>query len=52
MSSHPRTTLWINDHWQLAIAHGAYGVHLGQEDLEQVDLQALLSVGAFFVNRL
>ena len=26
--------LFINDHWQLALEHGAYGVHLGQEDLQ------------------
>ncbi|RYF73474.1 MAG: thiamine phosphate synthase [Comamonadaceae bacterium] len=26
--------LFINDHWQLAIEAGAYGVHLGQEDLD------------------
>ncbi len=26
--------LFINDHWQEAIAAGAYGVHLGQEDLD------------------
>jgi hydroxymethylpyrimidine kinase / phosphomethylpyrimidine kinase / thiamine-phosphate diphosphorylase len=25
--------LFINDHWALALAHGADGVHLGQEDL-------------------
>jgi thiamine-phosphate diphosphorylase len=37
--------LFINDHWQLALHHGAYGVHLGQEDLEQVDLQALRQAG-------
>lgn len=37
--------LFINDHWQLALEHGAYGVHLGQEDLEQVDLHALRSAG-------
>ncbi|ATZ72194.1 thiamine phosphate synthase [Idiomarina sp. X4] len=35
--------LFINDHWQLAMKHGAYGVHLGQEDLQTVDLQALRS---------
>ena len=29
---YPGTPLFINDHWQLALAHGAYGVHLGQED--------------------
>lgn len=28
-----RTRLFINDHWQIAIRAGAYGVHLGQEDL-------------------
>lgn len=28
-----RCRLFINDHWQLAIKHRAYGVHLGQEDL-------------------
>lgn len=26
--------LFINDHWQAALAAGAYGVHLGQEDLD------------------
>ncbi len=26
--------LFINDHWQQAVAAGAYGVHLGQEDLD------------------
>ncbi|HAB23704.1 MAG TPA: thiamine phosphate synthase, partial [Pantoea sp.] len=25
--------LFINDYWQLAVKHRAYGVHLGQEDL-------------------
>ncbi len=37
--------LFINDHWQLALQHGAYGVHLGQEDLETVDLDALRQAG-------
>ena len=41
----PGAQLFINDHWQLALQHGAYGVHLGQEDLEQVDLQALRQAG-------
>lgn len=26
--------LYINDHWEAAIEAGAYGVHLGQEDLD------------------
>lgn len=34
--------LFINDHWQLAIKHGAYGVHLGQEDLDTADINKLL----------
>lgn len=33
--------LFINDHWQLAIEEGAYGVHLGQEDLHIADLAAI-----------
>lgn len=33
-----QTRLFINDHWQLAIQLGAYGVHLGQEDIETADL--------------
>lgn len=33
---HPGTRLFINDHWRLALAAGAYGVHLGQEDLRQL----------------
>ena len=28
--------LFINDHWREAIAAGAYGVHLGQEDLDKL----------------
>ncbi len=37
--------LFINDHWQAAIAAGAYGVHLGQEDMEEADLQQIRSAG-------
>jgi hydroxymethylpyrimidine kinase/phosphomethylpyrimidine kinase/thiamine-phosphate diphosphorylase len=37
--------LFINDYWQLAIRHGAYGVHLGQEDLDGADLDAIRSAG-------
>ncbi len=37
--------LFINDHWQAAIDEGAYGVHLGQEDLAQADLQSIRSAG-------
>ena len=37
--------VFINDHWQLALAGGAYGVHLGQEDLDTADIEALRSAG-------
>jgi thiamine-phosphate pyrophosphorylase len=37
--------LFINDHWQAAIKAGAYGVHLGQEDLDTADLAAIRSAG-------
>jgi len=36
--------LYINDDWQLALEFNAYGIHLGQEDLEQLtpkDLQRI-----------
>ncbi|MFM1854772.1 MAG: hypothetical protein RLZ83_81 [Pseudomonadota bacterium] len=37
--------LFINDHWREAIEAGAYGVHLGQEDLDTADLGAIRSAG-------
>ena len=37
--------LFINDHWQHAIDSGAYGVHLGQEDLDSADLTAIRKAG-------
>ncbi len=37
--------LFINDYWRLAIKHDAYGVHLGQEDLQGTDLQAIRAAG-------
>lgn len=37
--------LFINDDWQLAIKHQAYGVHLGQEDLDNADLSAIRRAG-------
>ncbi|NCO72057.1 MULTISPECIES: thiamine phosphate synthase [Shewanella] len=37
--------LFINDHWQLALKHGAFGVHLGQEDLATADLAAIAAAG-------
>jgi thiamine-phosphate pyrophosphorylase len=37
--------VYINDYWQLAIKHGAYGVHLGQEDLEVAELDDIADAG-------
>ena len=37
--------LFINDYWQLAIELGAYGVHLGQEDLDSADIDAIRQAG-------
>ncbi|OUR63257.1 phosphomethylpyrimidine kinase [Colwellia sp. 39_35_sub15_T18] len=37
--------LFINDYWQLAIKHGAYGVHIGQEDLAEADLAKIQQAG-------
>lgn len=37
--------LFVNDHWQVAIEEGAYGVHLGQEDLATADLAAIARAG-------
>lgn len=40
-----KTRLFINDYWQLAIKHGAYGVHIGQEDLADTDLKQIQQAG-------
>lgn len=40
-----KTRLFINDYWQLAIKHKAYGVHIGQEDLQDADLVAIQQAG-------
>ena len=37
--------LFINDYWQLAIKHQAYGVHLGHEDLDSADTEAINAAG-------
>lgn len=40
-----RARLFINDYWRLAIKYDAYGVHLGQEDLDIADLDAIYRAG-------
>ncbi|WEF12356.1 thiamine phosphate synthase [Pectobacterium actinidiae] len=37
--------LFINDYWKLAVKHQAYGVHLGQDDLDTADLTAIKQAG-------
>lgn len=39
------SALYINDYWQEAIAAGAFGVHLGQEDLLEANIQAIKDAG-------
>ena len=41
----PGAQVFINDHWPLALELGAYGVHLGQEDLDAADVAALYRAG-------
>jgi thiamine-phosphate pyrophosphorylase len=41
----PGAQVFINDHWELALAAGAYGVHLGQQDIDSADLNALRGAG-------
>lgn len=36
--------LFINDHWRVAIAAGAYGVHLGQEDMDALSADELREI--------
>lgn len=37
--------LFVNDYWQLAIECKAYGVHLGQEDLDVANIPAIQAAG-------
>jgi thiamine-phosphate pyrophosphorylase len=40
-----QSLLFINDHWQAAIDAGAYGVHLGQEDMQAAPLARIRAAG-------
>jgi hydroxymethylpyrimidine kinase/phosphomethylpyrimidine kinase/thiamine-phosphate diphosphorylase len=40
-----KAQVFINDHWQLALKHSAFGVHLGQEDLLRADLSQIAEAG-------
>ena len=45
ISNKYKARLFINDFWELAIKHKAYGIHLGQEDLVDADLKAIYEAG-------
>jgi len=36
---------FLNDFWELGIKHKAYGIHLGQEDIQEANIQAILDAG-------
>ena len=36
---------FLNDFWELGIKHKAYGIHLGQEDIQEADIDAILKAG-------
>ena len=40
-----KTLLFVNDYWEQAIDAGAYGVHLGQEDLATANLDEIRAAG-------
>jgi thiamine-phosphate pyrophosphorylase len=40
-----QSLLFINDHWEAAIEAGAYGVHLGQEDMQDAPLERIRASG-------
>jgi len=44
-NAHGETALFINDYWQDAINAGAYGVHLGQEDLHEANVSKIAKSG-------
>jgi len=45
LSEKYRARLFINDYWHLAIQYRAYGVHLGQGDLDTADLHKISRAG-------
>ena len=36
---------FLNDFWELGIKHKAYGIHLGQEDIQKADVKTILKAG-------
>ena len=36
---------FLNDFWELGIKYKAYGIHLGQEDIQKADVKAIFDAG-------
>lgn len=36
---------FLNDFWELGIKHKAYGIHLGQEDIQEAEVEAIFDAG-------
>ncbi|MGD1925135.1 MAG: thiamine phosphate synthase [Paracoccaceae bacterium] len=45
MCSEHGAQLIVNDHWEIAIEEGCDYIHLGQEDLDDADLEAIRAAG-------
>ncbi len=45
ISADYNSRLFINDFWELAIQHRAYGVHLGQEDIQEANVRSIHRAG-------
>ncbi len=45
LGKHYNAQLFINDYWEFAIKHDAYGVHLGQEDLLDANISKIREAG-------
>jgi len=45
ISNRFKVRLFINDYWELAIKHKAYGIHLGQEDIQEANIDAIYKAG-------
>jgi len=45
LSRSHKVRFFVNDHWEIALRQGAYGVHLGQEDVQAADIAAIHAAG-------
>lgn len=40
-----KARFFLNDFWELGIKHNVYGIHLGQEDIQEANVEAILKAG-------